>query len=365
MVAHSLSRNLIGMVLAGAVLLSGCGGGGGGGGNGGQNDDGSSAWLIPPGQVVDGGPGKDGIPAIDQPAFESAATISTVAPDEFVVVVRYNGEVHAFPHDIMNWHEIVNDGSRDDPFSVSYCPLTGSAVAWHGDANAVYKSFGVSGLLFNSNLILYDRKTDSNWSQMQGRAVNGPRIGEDSQPVQVVEMEFATLQQMYPDAQVMTRETSWENSRDYDQYPYGPYLATNALLFPADPLDNRLHLKTRVIGLREGSASRVFQLDGFGPLTQVINDQIGSLSFVVVGNSELNFAAIYESALDDGTILAFTALQGELPNVMSDDEGNVWSIFGTAVSGPRAGEQLKKTSSYTAFWFAWAAFFPDPEIHFN
>jgi hypothetical protein len=100
-------------------------------------------------------------------------------------------------------------------------------------------------------------------------------------------------------------------------------------------------------------------------MTQVINDQIGTLSYVAVGNSDLNFAAIYNRELADGTILAFTPVQGDLPNVMSDDEGNVWDIFGTAVSGLRAGEQLGKTNSYTAFWFAWAAFFPDSEIYFN
>lgn len=362
MVARKNCRCQARLVLA-AVLLAGCGGGGGG--NGAGQNNAATNWLIPVNQIVDGGPGKDGIPAIDQPAFESAATVGFIAPGTRVITVRHLGAVKAYPHDILDWHEIVNDGIVDDPFSVSYCPLTGSAVAWKGDANEARRTFGVSGLLFKSNLILYDRRTDSNWSQMLERAVNGERIGEFPATMQVVEMPFDTFRQFYPDGDVLTRETGWEDSRDYNRYPYGSYRTNEDLLFPVSPLDNRLHPKARVIGIREGADSKVFQLDDFGATTLAINDQIGSVHYVVVGNSVLDFAAIYDRELDDGTILVFSPLQDQLPNVMTDAEGNDWDIFGMATSGPRTGTQLGKTSSYTAFWFAWAAFFPDPQIHFN
>ena len=343
------------------LLFAGCGGGGGGGNNSGI----SFTWLIPAGEVVDGGPGKDGIPALEEPRFESASTIASVAPDMLVVVLRSGGEVKAYPHDIMDWHEIVNDGPNDDPFAMSYCPLTGSAVAWRGDANELRRSFGVSGLLYNSNLILYDRKTDSRWSQMLQKSVWGPRAGEEPERIQVVEMTFATLQTMYPNAQVMTRETGWQNSRDYDVYPLLLYRVHEGLLFPVSVQDFRLHLKARVIGIQSNTGSKVYQLDGFGAATQAINEPFENQSIVVVGNTDQNFAAIYSRVLSDGTILTFSPIQNDLPNVMSDDEGNVWDIFGSAISGPRAGEQLEMTRSYTSMWFAWAAFFQDAEIHFN
>lgn len=357
MVAH----RFIATAVAGA-LAAACGGGGGGGSG---NDPAPETWSIPVAEVVDGGPGKDGIPAIDQPMFESAGTISTVGDDMLVVALRHDGVVKAYPHDIMDWHEIVNDGPQDDPFSMSYCPLTGSAMAWKGDADATRKSYGVSGLLYNSNLILYDRKTDSNWSQMLEVAVNGQRLGEVPAKMQVVEMPFSTLRQMYPDAEVLTRETGWHHSRDYDQYPYGLYRTHAELLFPVTPLDNRLHPKERVIGVRNAAGSKVFQLQGFGATTQTVNDQLGDLHFVAVGSSSLDFAAIYNRELADGTVLVFAPLQDQLPAVMTDSEGNTWDIFGTSVAGPRAGQRLGKTESYTAFWFAWAAFFADPQIHFN
>jgi hypothetical protein len=363
---NSLSGRVF-LSVAVALLIASCGGGGGNGGGGsgvGGNGGGTAfTWLIPENEIFDGGPGKDGIPAIDQPEFESASTIASVGADDFVVVVRYAGTIKVYPHDIMDWHEVVNDGDTADPFSMSYCPLTGSAVAWQGDPNAFRRSFGVSGLLYNSNLILYDRKTDSYWSQMLQKSVRGSRAGEFPQRIQVLEMTFAALQQMFPDAQVMTRNTGW--NRDYDMYPYGFYRTHEGLLFPVSRTDNRLHLKTRVIGIYSATDSKVYQIGSFGGSTQTINDQFENQSIVAVGNSTLNFAAIFSRELSDGTILAFNPIQDDLPNVMSDDEGNTWDVFGTATSGPREGAQLEMTQSYSAYWFAFATFFADPQIHFN
>jgi len=126
-----------------------------------------------------------------------------------------------------------------------------------------------------------------------------------------------------------------------------------------------MHAKRRVIGIREGSNAKVYQLSEFGALTKTINDQFNNQSIVVVGNSVLRLSAIYSRQLADGTILSFDPIQDDLPNIMSDTEGNIWDIFGTAVSGPRAGTQLESTRSYTAMWFAWVAHFNTVEIYFN
>ncbi len=125
-----------------------------------------------------------------------------------------------------------------------------------------------------------------------------------------------------------------------------------------------MHPKARVIGIYSDSASRVYRIRDFGATTQAINDQFDDEPIVAIGNSSLNFAAIYGRRLGDGTILNFSPLEDQLPNVMQDGEGNIWDIFGKAVSGPRSGEQLIKTKSYTAMWFAWAAFFENAEIYF-
>lgn len=348
------------MLILTVFAVAACGGSGGSNSNA---PDTSGEWLIPTQFVADGGPGKDGIPALSNPAYESAASTTTIGPDDLVIALRSEGQTKVFSHDIMNWHEIVTDGPASDPFTMSYCPLTGSAMAWEGRATDANPTFGVSGLLYNSNLILYDRATDTLWSQMLQLAVNGPRIRERPAVIQVIETTFSTLTAMYPDALIMTRDTG--HNRNYDQYPYGDYLTSTRLLFQVSNADNRLHPKARTIGIYSGSSAKVYQLDGFGASTQTINEQFDSQSIVVVGNSVLNYAAIYSSQLSDGTILTFSPIQDDLPNVMSDTEGNVWDIFGTAVSGPRIGEQLDATRSYTAMWFAWVSIFDAVEIHFN
>ena len=364
MVAAMVARARQVSALLAAMLLAACGGGSVG--EGPKSSGESFAWLISSSQVVDGGPGQDGIRSVDDPEFLDAASTSHVPDDDYVIALRVGGEVRVYPHNILNWHEIVNDNGGATPVVLSYCPLTGSGLAWQASSSHPDKEFGVSGLLYNSNLILYDRATGSRWSQMLEKSVWGSRAAEIPQKLQVIETKFSTLRAMYPAAKVMTRNTGFTDF--YTAYPYDDYREDESLLFPVAREDNRLHPKTRVIGIRAGTdsnKSKTYQLDGFGPTTQTINDQFLDQPIVVVGNSAADVAAIYSRELADGTILNFSPLQDQLPNIMTDKEGNVWDAFGLAVSGPRAGTELRKTESYTAFWFAWAAFHRNPAIHFN
>jgi hypothetical protein len=350
------------LLLPATLLLASCGGSGGGGGANVAPGDSSTGWTIPVAEVVDGGPGKDGIPALDSPIFQRTADNTDVLNSGLVIGVVHEGEYRAFPHDIMDYHEIANDSLQFNDYVLSYCPLTGSGLAWDVDDGDSNTEFGVSGLLYNSNLIMYDRLTDSRWSQMLQRAVEGSRSDEVASRMQVVETTWATWKAMYPDSWVLSRDTG--HVRVYDIYPYGGFRSSEDLLFPVDNLDNRLHPKTRVIGIHSDTNSRVYQISEFAVTTQTINDQFDGQDIVVVGNSIQNFSAIYSRTLGDGTILSFSPLTDQLPNVMQDGEGTIWDIFGKAVAGPRMGEQLAMTQSYTAYWFAWAAFFESAEIYF-
>lgn len=357
------TARILAISLVAGMAMSACGGGGGGGGVNPQNPGGN--WLIPQGEVVDGGPGQDGIPAINRPIMQEAVNETNQRPTDLVVGVLHEGQIHVYPHDILNWHEVVNDSINFNDFVLSYCPLTGSATSWDIDDTLSDTEFGVSGLLYNSNLLLYDRESGSRWSQMLEQAVQGQRAAERPNRLQVIETTWSTWLAMYPNSFVMTRSTGFD--RDYDAYPYRDYRTSEELLFPVSSTDNRLHPKERVIGIRSdsGGQSKVYQIDGFGATTQVINDQFDGSPIVAVGNSDANIAAIFGRELTDGTILTFVELDGQLPNIMRDTEGNVWDVFGNAVSGPRAGERLAMTNSFTSMWFAWAAFFPDAEIYFN
>ena len=316
--------------------------------------------------IIDGGPGPDGIPALGSPVFTQNLDSTGLDPDELVVGVKVGDNIRAYPHDIMNWHEIVNDKFTIDGVperaSLSYCPLTGSAMLWMSFMEAGDETFGTSGLLYNSNLILYDRENVNYWSQMLEQAVVGPQVTRIPDRLQVVETSWKTWKAMYPETVLLTRETGY--SRDYDDYPYGDYLETERVIFPVkNEFDNRLWKKKRVLGINVGTSSKVYPINVFTSAVEVINDTTGDMQTVVAGSNGLNFGVVYNRQMEDCTVLEFEAVQDRLPVVMRDNEGNEWDVFGVAVSGERTGQQLQKTNSYIAFWFAWTAFFPGAEIH--
>ncbi|MEM7364740.1 MAG: DUF3179 domain-containing protein, partial [Pseudomonadota bacterium] len=336
-----------------SLALTACSGGGGSEELGFE----SLNWEIPVASVVDGGPGKDGIPSIDMPIYVEAAS-GDVEPDDLVVgIVDANG-ARALPHDILDYHEVVNDQIDGAPAVLSYCPLTGSALLWMTEPSG-NREFGVSGLLYLSNLILYDRDTDSHWSQMIGRVVEGPRRNEVAAAAQIVETTWATWQSMYPDTFVLSRDTG--HLRNYDAYPYADFRTSTDIFFGA-PRDSRMHEKTRILGVRNNGAERAYPIPDFGENISLIEESLGGENIVAVGSEALNFAVAYSRELPDSTSLTFTPLQNNLPGVMMDNEGTIWDVFGVGIAGPRTGEQLPRTDSYIAYWFAWAAFHPDTEI---
>ncbi|MEL7530823.1 MAG: DUF3179 domain-containing protein [Bacteroidota bacterium] len=326
---------------------------------GGSNNQ---AWIIPEGDVFDGGPGKDGIPSIDEPIFTDAANAPTDLQDNSLVVgVKIGNEAKAYPHFILDWHEIVNDGIGDTKYALNYCPLTGTAMAWSRIINNFETTFGVSGLLYQTNIIPYDRQSNSNWSQLQMRAVQGPLVERKAEVYAVVETDWKTWREMYPNTQVMTTETGF--NRSYGVYPYGNYRTDNStLLFPVDPLDQRVPAKERVHSIRVGDQLKSFRQSLFSDNTTVINDLFNNEEIVIAGNANSNLFVSFGRKLEDGTILELNAVQNGLPIIMTDQEANEWDVFGVAVSGPREGEQLPIYPSLMAYWFSMGAFYPDHQV---
>ena len=235
-----------------AVFVAGCDSTGSGSIFGSSDDNGTSVsgdWLIPQNEIFDGGPGKDGIPSIDSPNFSSASNIGYVGDDRLVAAVHIGGHIRAYPHQVLDWHEIVNDEFGDKSAAVMHCPLTGTAMAWNRNIDGEETEFGVSGLLFRNNLIAFDRNTDSNWSQMLLCSVNGSISGTNIETFQVLETTWETWLELYPDPEVLTTETEFQ--RDYSGFAYGSSYLTDdsSILFPVKNSDNRRNNKARVHGI--------------------------------------------------------------------------------------------------------------------
>ena len=327
----------------------------------------SADWTIPADEILDGGPGKDGIPSVDNPNFASVAETSYLSDNDLVVGFKSGNLIRVYPHQILDWHEIVNDEIGDVGLAVTYCPLTGTAIGWDRMIEGEQTSFGVSGLLYNTNLIPYDRKTDSNWSQMRLDCVNGSLEGQQIKTHHVIETTWATFKAMFPEAEVMTTQTGI--SREYGTYPYfnsagQDYRVDDWLLFNVTPFDDRLPNKERVLGVINEREAKVYRFSSFAEETvNVLQDNYGGKDLVIVGSQEKNFLAAFQSITEDGSSLEFEAIQNGGTAIMQDNEGNKWNLFGEAVEGDRLGQKLQKVESYLGYWVAWGSFYPDTEIY--
>jgi len=221
-------------------------------------------WSVATDFVAQGA-GFDAIRSIDQPEFEEFSIINTdpdvphyLENNDLVVGVMINGEAKAYPHAILDWHEIVNDELGGVPISVTYCPLTGTAKVWERTSSGTY---GVSGYVYNSNILAFDRETESFWMQLEATSVFGNRIGEKRTLIPFVETTWSTWQRMAPNPTVMTNNTGFE--RDYGEYPYGDYKTNDVVTYPLLYEDNRLPLKERVFCIIIDGKAKVYRLSDF------------------------------------------------------------------------------------------------------
>ena len=219
-------------------------------------------------------------------------------------------------------------------------------------------TFGVSGLLYNSNLIPYDRESNSNWSQIRLDCVNGELKGKEVETKALVETTWKTWKEMYPQTKVVSAETGY--NRKYGRYPYGDYRTNhNFVIFPVSNSDGRIDNKVRVHGIVRLGNAKIYPLSSFGENVRVIHEEFGEEQYVIVGNGKDNFIMSYLRDPGHSPNHTFAAVQDLYPIVMSDDEGNMWDVFGLAVSGPRVGTQLVHARSFMGYWFSFAAFYPE------
>jgi hypothetical protein len=204
--------------------------------------------LVDPARVVSGGPPPDGIPPIDEPRFLRPDDVAWLAEDEAVIALDVDGESRAYPVQILVWHEIVNDTVAGTPVSLTYCPLCNSALAFDRRLGDRLLTFGTSGKLYLSDLVMYDRQTESLWSQIEGRAIAGVLAGAEVTQIPVQMLTWKQWREANPDGWVLSRDTGAE--RDYGRNPYVGYDDADSHPFLFDgKVDPRLQPKERVITL--------------------------------------------------------------------------------------------------------------------
>ena len=213
--------------------------------------------LIPPAQIFSGGPGKDGIPSIDKPIFVNSGDADFLMKEDRVLGISIDGVSKAYPISILNWHEIVNDSIGDVFFTITYCPLCGSGVAFDSSINGQVLSFGVSGLLYNSDVLLYDRETESLWSQLLSKAVTGKHKGTSLKMLPIKHTTWADWKRIHHSTLVLSKNTGYR--RSYSRDPYSGYEQSQHLYFPVfNKAPKKYHPKERVLGLVSGKAYKAY-----------------------------------------------------------------------------------------------------------
>lgn len=327
-------------------------------------------YLVHPNNLLSGGPPKGGIgfdrgiPALDNPKFISAGEADWLGENDLVFGVFQDSVAKAYPKQILVWHEIVNDKISDMPIAVTYCPLCGTGISFERTVNGEVLRFGTSGKLYNSNLVMYDDKTESYWTQVGGKAVVGPLTGNKLKQVVTDTMLWKDWRELHPDTLVLSKDTGM--SRPYGSEPYDGYYSSREVGFGAKFTDTRLHPKTMVSGVVIGNVSKAYPVLEVERAGNVVNDGIGDVKLLVVRNPEIgtsingfeiNPLRVYDREVDD-FVLEFKLQDGKL----FDNQNSEWNFNGEGISGVFKGKKLKVVDGTSAMWFSWLSFNPDTEL---
>ncbi|MFK7920961.1 MAG: DUF3179 domain-containing protein [Bacteroidia bacterium] len=273
---------------------------------------------VPPEEIKAGGPGRDGIPSIDYPLFVPANKARYMMTADRVLAIEINGVAKAYPVKILNYHEVVNDTVGGQAVVITYCPLCGSGMAFNAHIKGERFWFGVSGLLYNSDVLLYDRRSQSLWSQIESEAVSGPLKGTKLEYIPTHNTSWQDWRAQHPEGQVLSTETGYQ--RDYRSTPYEGYEFSKELIFGVDQEDDRFARKEKIIGININGQAKAYSLRSLKKQKQaIIEDEFQGQALQIHYDAKAKSARITDAA------------------------GNL-------------------VPSVQMYWFAWYAFHPQTEV---
>lgn len=327
---------------------------------------------VPLREIMSGGPPKDGIPAIDKPRFETvAAADKWLRPQEPVALFEHNGDSRAYPLQILTWHEIVNDTVGGLPATITFCPLCNTTITFDRRLEGKVLDFGTTGKLRFSDLVMYDRQTESWWQQATAEAIVGDLTGKRLTvlPSQVVSWD--TFRQSFPQGKVLSRNTG--HVRPYGQNPYVGYDDINSTPFLYDgPKDNRLRPMERVLTVSIGSEDVAYPFSVLEKV-RVVHDTVGGRPVVVFfekGTASALDASEVARGRDIGSTGVFVPIldgkrltfQPAATGFTDRETRSTWTILGQATAGRLAGKRLEPIVHGNHFWFSWAVFKPKTRV---
>jgi len=330
--------------------------------------------TVPLEEIVSGGPPKDGIPALDDPRFVSVEQADEWLDDrEPVLVVEHGDDARAYPYQILIYHEIVNDVVGGRPLAVTYCPLCNTALVFERRHDDRLLDFGTTGRLRHSDLVMYDRATESWWQQATGEAIVGEFAGDRLTPYPAQTLSWRAFRRAHPDARVLSRRTG--HVRPYGRNPYqgydtrrGPIQSLFGLL-----ADDRLPAMERVAAVTLGETPVAYPFSSLEE-SLVVNDEIQGTPVVVfwapgtasaldrglvAEGRDVGASGVFRRSLGDRVLI----FEAAAPGFFRDrDTGSTWDLTGRAVEGPLSGQRLSPLPHGDYLWFAWAAFKPDTDV---
>jgi len=276
-----------------------------------------SQAIYPEEKIITGVPSRDEIPSIDKPHLVDAGDANFLNDDDIVLGVEYNGVARAYPKKIMNWHQVVNDELNGTPVAVTFCPLCGSSMSFLRNVEGQTRSFGVSGLVFNSNVLFFDRESESLWCQIQSRSISGPLRKKTLQYILTHQTRWGTWKNKHPQTQVLSTRTGYV--RYYDREPFTGYEKRDQIFFPLEHHDDRHHPKEWVAGIEVNGTHKAYRLKELEKAGNIFEDQLGDKSLRIHYSPKRDFLTI------------------------KTREDETWPHI-------------------TMFWFAWMAFHPDSRV---
>lgn len=280
----------------------------------------SESYSVPEDEIISGGPAKDGIPPIDNPKFISIKEAQELLTDDDLgIALTVGSDSRFYPYRILVWHEIVNDTFGGERLLVTYCPLCLSGIVFIPEVKEELVEFGTSGKLYQSNLVMYDRKTDSLWSQVLGEAIAGEMVGTKLKAIPSDVIKFGNWVSENPTGIVLSQDTGF--SRSYDRDPYGDYYTNTGTYFPLSNTDDRLKEKDLILGIVINGQAKAYLPSAVKDKGEV-EDTVGGKIIIARYVEEIDSVRLFE----------------------------------------KNGEELVQLGPISGYWFSWAAVHPDTEV---